>query len=186
MDDATILRDRARQLAKPLQEDREGTLNGEVEVVIFQLGHEKYALETVQVREVFPVRDITSVPGTPPWLLGIINVRGRILAVLDLPYLLGLEASVTTTATQRANKEDNTQEPVLILRGDLVENAGDVALSTEGIVGVSVLREREIEAAHALSGAPGARYLRGLTSSHISLLDATLLLSDAQLLVQDE
>ncbi len=142
------------------------------------------------MREVFSVADasqIAMLPGTPSWVRGILNVRGRILAVLDLQKLFGLPQQETVA-----------DAPVLILRGEVLteaalkeENestleAGDVALATNGVVGVRILPRAKLETGHALDGTPGARYLRGLTQDGIALLDAALLLSDVQLVVQAE
>ncbi len=81
---STILHERMLHLAAPLQDE---ALQGGLEIVVFWLAGERYAFETSQVREVFAVADATQIvalPGTPPWMQGILNVRGHILAVLDL------------------------------------------------------------------------------------------------------
>lgn len=160
----------------------------------------QYAFETAQVREVFLVTDasqIAKLPGTPPWVRGILNVRGHILAVLDLQKLFGLPEPETVF-----------EAPVLIVRGDVVtetalavkqegsgaDNAvrlepvavGDVALATTGVAGVQLLPRTQLETGHALEGTPGASYLRGLTQNGIALLDASLLLSDVKLVVHAE
>ncbi len=168
----------------------DNTANGPLNVAFGQ-----YAFETAQVREVFPVSDasqIAMLPGTPPWVRGILNVRGRILAVLDLQRLFGLPAQETISGA-----------PVLILRSELIAEAhiqaenedqanetlvvtGDVALATNGVAGVHIVPRTHLETGHSLDGTPGARYLRGLTQDGIALLDAALLLSDVQLNVQSE
>ena len=61
-----------------------------LEVVVLTLASERYAIESVYVREVHPVRDLTPLPCTPPFLAGVMNVRGDILAVYDLGILFGL------------------------------------------------------------------------------------------------
>lgn len=196
------LRQRTQNLARPLQEDE---TQDNLEIVVFRLGARSeeatnttvksglYAFETAQVREVFPIADasvIATLPGTPPWVRGILNVRGHILAVLDLQKLFGLPSTEAINA------------PVLILRGENTltaitheENAvsshqamttTDVALATTGVTGVQLLPRAQLETGHALDGTPGARYLRGLTQDGIALLDAALLFSDAQLTVQSE
>ena len=59
-------------------------------IIAFLLAHESYGIETAYVREVLPLRDLTPLPGTPPFVLGIINVRGEILSVLDLKQFFAL------------------------------------------------------------------------------------------------
>ena len=50
----------------------------------FQLGTHKYIIPIAEVSEVLTVKDITSIPHTPAWLVGISNVRGNLITVLDL------------------------------------------------------------------------------------------------------
>src|SRR6476620_10614486 len=85
-----ILEARARALAQ--QEAAENTLLGE-ETVIFQLGAGRYGVSARLVREVQPLAGYTPLPGTPPFVLGLINLRGRLLAALDIRPLLGSVAS---------------------------------------------------------------------------------------------
>ena len=78
----TILKARAKALAlEPEREKRKGEY---LEVVEFLLAYETYAIETAYVREVYPLKELTVLPCTPPFVLGIINVRGQILSVIDI------------------------------------------------------------------------------------------------------
>jgi len=72
-----ILRSRAEQLAKPLEAKVQGTRL--LEILEFTLGKERYAFASSCVREVFPLTEITPLPGLPAHVLGVVNVRGRIL-----------------------------------------------------------------------------------------------------------
>src|SRR6185369_5807442 len=71
---AKILRERAKATAR-VPPDREST-SGLIAIVEFLLADERYGIESVWVREVLPLRDLTPVPCTPPFVLGILNVRG--------------------------------------------------------------------------------------------------------------
>lgn len=83
-----ILRERAKTLAKPFEEP---TPRSEVlDLLVFSLAGERYAVETSFVLEVVPLRDLTPVPCTPPVILGVVNHRGRILPVIDFRRLLDL------------------------------------------------------------------------------------------------
>ncbi|HEY0073825.1 MAG TPA: chemotaxis protein CheW [Abditibacteriaceae bacterium] len=213
---STILRERMLRLAAPLQDE---SLQGGLEIVVFWLAGERYAFETSQVREVFALADATQIvalPGTPPWMQGILNVRGHILAVLDLQRLFGLPSpsqDATSVSGSTASAAMEAPPPVLILRGDLAPSdsssptsaeagagaangeravrsgssgSGDVALATAGVEDVRLLPPVHLEGGHSLEGTPGARYLSGLTQDGIALLDARLLFEDTQLLVQSE
>jgi len=50
----------------------------------FVLNNEEYGLEILKVREIIGVMDITHVPQTPPYIKGIINLRGKVIPVVDL------------------------------------------------------------------------------------------------------
>jgi purine-binding chemotaxis protein CheW len=64
----------------------------ELQLVIFQLGKEDYAIDVSQVREIIAMVGFTRMPNAPGYLKGIINLRGQILAVIDLAERLGIEA----------------------------------------------------------------------------------------------
>ncbi len=69
---------------------------GAMKLVCFRLHAQEYGADITEVKETIPVRPITRVFLTPPWLAGIINLRGDVVAVLDLAQLLGLPASTVT------------------------------------------------------------------------------------------
>jgi purine-binding chemotaxis protein CheW len=74
-------------------EDRAG------KYLTFQLGAEEYGIQVLQVREIIGVQDITTVPQTPAYIKGVINLRGRIAAVVDLRLKFGLSAAEYTSRT---------------------------------------------------------------------------------------
>jgi purine-binding chemotaxis protein CheW len=80
-----VLAERARALAT--QETAAAMATGE-ELLIFRLGDGGYSLPACAVREVQPLGDITPLPATPPFVVGLVNVRGRLLAALDIRPLL--------------------------------------------------------------------------------------------------
>ncbi len=63
----------------------------EIQLVAFQLGREEYAIEVSQVREIISMVDVTRMPNAPGYIKGVINLRGQILAVIDLAERLDIE-----------------------------------------------------------------------------------------------
>jgi purine-binding chemotaxis protein CheW len=59
-----------------------------VQIMIFVLGDTRYAVELSRVGEVVQQPSITPVPGLPAWILGVTNLHGDIVSVVDLPYFL--------------------------------------------------------------------------------------------------
>ena len=65
----------------------------------FQLGTEYFALEITRVREVLDYINITKVPRTPDFMLGVINLRGNVVPVVDLHLSLGMPPQERTVDT---------------------------------------------------------------------------------------
>ena len=65
----------------------------------FALGDEDYGLEILKVREIIAMMDITSVPRTPDFIKGVINLRGRVIPVFDLRLKFGMPAVEATDQT---------------------------------------------------------------------------------------
>jgi purine-binding chemotaxis protein CheW len=166
--DEAILLERARLLAR--EEIIGFSDETPLEIVEFILAGEHYAVEAAYLREVSPLRSLTPLPGTPPFVLGIINLRGVILSVLDIKKLFGL-----------ADKGLSDQAKVLVLSSPEME----FAILADAIVGNSSLLESTLR--NDLPTLTGIRrdYLRGLTAEHLVLLDAGRLLADPSLIVND-
>ncbi|HSN69044.1 MAG TPA: chemotaxis protein CheW [Thermoanaerobaculia bacterium] len=65
----------------------------------FRVAGEEYALGILEVREIIEFSSSTRVPGTPPWIRGVINLRGRVVPVIDLSVRFGLGATEVTQWT---------------------------------------------------------------------------------------
>jgi purine-binding chemotaxis protein CheW len=65
----------------------------------FAQGSEEYGLEILKVREIIGYMDITSVPQTPNYVLGVINLRGQVIPVVDLRSKFGMETAERTDQT---------------------------------------------------------------------------------------
>jgi purine-binding chemotaxis protein CheW len=60
-------------------------------LIVFRLGDEEYGLQIGQIKEVVPTPHITRLPQTPPYVKGVANIRGNIIAVVDLEEKFGLK-----------------------------------------------------------------------------------------------
>jgi purine-binding chemotaxis protein CheW len=65
----------------------------------FKLGVEEYGLEILKVQEIIKMMDITHVPRTPAFVRGVINLRGKVIPVVDLRLKFGMESRETTDKT---------------------------------------------------------------------------------------
>jgi purine-binding chemotaxis protein CheW len=147
-------------VADPGKEDRE------VQLVIFQLGREEFAVEVTQVREIIRMQDITRMPKAPSFVEGIINLRGQIIAVLDLAQRLSLEAAERGPETRI-----------------IVVEAGDVKVGmiVDSVSEVMRINEDEVEPSPAVE----AVYLKGVVKQDnrlIILLDLTRILATEEMM----
>lgn len=65
----------------------------------FQLASEEFGIQVLKVREIMGIQDITAVPQTPPHIKGVINLRGKVVPVIDLRLKFGLPAADYTAKT---------------------------------------------------------------------------------------
>ncbi len=127
----------------------------DTQIVVFALGRERYGLEISAVYEIIRQQPVTAVPQSPASVEGVINLRGRIIPVLDLRSRFGLPAA-TIGATSRvvvcdANglrvglMVDGVSE-VLMIPEDAVEPTPDIAVGTdtEYVRGVAKLDDQMI------------------------------------------
>lgn len=80
------------------QEEEAQDIGARVQLIIFKLGGEEYALEIDQIKEVVLTPGIAQIPQTPPYIKGVANIRGNIIAIIDLEEKFGLD-NVTNIAT---------------------------------------------------------------------------------------
>jgi purine-binding chemotaxis protein CheW len=163
-----ILRARAKALAK---EEKHEDAGGEyIEIVEFHLASETYGIESSYVREVCPLRELTPLPGTPPFVLGIINVRGRIVSILDIKKFFDLPDKGLTDLNK-----------VLILHGRTME----FGLLADALVGVRKIPTSELQASLPTLKGIREEYLKGVTKERVVILDAEKLLADKKIIVHD-
>ena len=88
------------------------------QMIVFELDKEEFAVPIKEVREVIKVIEIAAVPQSPPFILGIINLRGKIVPVLDLEKKFNLVREVNTTAQHIMIAEgvNNTMLGILVDR----------------------------------------------------------------------
>src|SRR5690348_6277995 len=67
--------------------------------LIFQLAGEEFGVQVLKVREIMGLQDVTAVPQTPAHIKGVINLRGKVVPVIDLRLKFGLLAAAYTQRT---------------------------------------------------------------------------------------
>ena len=163
-----ILETRARAVARPPARPDDSR---QLEILAFSLAGEAYGVETCHVREVCQLKDLTALPCTPPFIAGVMNLRGHILAILDLRRLFELPARGLTELNR------------VIVLGSAGDELGLLADSIDGVR--CAPRPDRPEGLATLTGIR-ERFLRGVTGEMLAVLDGGRLLSDAGLKVDEQ
>jgi len=163
-----ILKARARLLAS---ETAEVAAREFLDVIEFSLAAETYGIESAFVREVYPLKDFTPLPGTPPFVLGIVNVRGQILSVIDLKKFFNLPEKGLGQLNKAIIIRNDTMEFGIL--ADAVRDARPVPLET-------------VQAAPPTVTGIGAEYLKGVTGEGVIILAAEKILGDEKIIVRQE
>lgn len=134
--------------------------------VTFFLDNEKYGIKVMQVQEVLRMTEIAPVPGAPHYVLGIINLRGNVVTVIDSRKRFGLPQK----------EPDDSTRIVIIEAGDQV-----VGILVDSVAEVVDLRANDIETAPNVGTDESSKYIQGVSSQSgelLILVDVNKLLSD--------
>lgn len=164
----SILRARARALAMGNVEPDVGP---EIDVLEFLLGDDGYALEMQYVQEVHPLAELTPLPCTPSFVRGIVNLRGRILSVIDLDPLFGLQRK----------RLARMHELIVLHHGPMT-----FAVLADRILGVRRLPLRELQAGPSAPTGIPPDWIMGVTSGRYVVLHAKHLLTDKSIVIDQE
>lgn len=164
-----ILHRRALALAR--SESRDRPVEPGIEVIEFALGYERYAFEMEVVSEVFPFKELSPLPCVPPHITGIVNVRGRILAVVDLKKFFGLpEPGIA-----------DLHEMIIVKTATM-----ELGILVDYITGSKVLPLSIIQPPPPALADARRDYLRGIAPGPLAILDIVRLLDDPRMIVNDE
>jgi purine-binding chemotaxis protein CheW len=148
-------------------------MNRELHIVGFQVGRETYGVPITSLHEIVRVPEITAVPDAPDYLEGVINLRGKIVSVMDLRKRFG-------------DKQAKLKKQNRIL---VVEHGGKLAgLIVDSASEVLKIAAENVEAPPAVFQEGGLNCVTGLgkvSGRLIVLLDMTRLLAPASLLQQN-
>ena len=128
--------------------------NREGKYLTFNLAEEEYGIGILKVREIIGVMAITTVPRTPDYMKGVINLRGKVIPVVDLRLKFGIEAKGYTERTCIIVVEitGNNQK---ILIGTLVDSVSEVLN----------IKASEIEDAPNFGGHLDTAYILGMAKT---------------------
>lgn len=159
-----ILDERARALAVPPPADQ--PIGETIDVIRFELTHERYAVEARYVREVLRLQAFTPIPGAAALVLGISNIRGELLPLFDLRHFFSLDPRGVTDLSR------------IIVMG---EERAEFGVLAHEVSPVSTLPVRSLSAAGEAQVGLSRAYVRGVTSDALVVLDGQALLEEQAL-----
>jgi len=162
-----ILKERARALARPIAAHAQSATRS---VVVFSLGGERYALETQHVFSVTRLCDVFPLPGAAPHVLGLTSVQGELLVVFDLRVLMGTARPARTDATR-----------MLVLG----KKHAELAVIADAVHDVQSLSDSDLFASPTSAAEGEMQWLAAVTREAVSVFDASALLSDPRLYVDE-
>ncbi|MBW8190780.1 chemotaxis protein CheW [Neiella marina] len=135
--------------------------------VTFRLDNETYGINVMQVQEVLRYTEIAPVPGAPGYVMGIINLRGNVVTVIDTRSRFGLQSAEVTENSRIVIIEAEKQ-----VIGILVDSVAEVVY----------LRSSEIDSAPNVGTEDSAKFIQGVSNRD----DELLILVDLNKLLNDE
>ncbi len=163
------LRERAEILSqeKPALESRGKTIS----VLSFYLADEMYGVEAEYVERVLALKRFTDLPCTPDYILGIINVKGNIVAVIDIKKLFNV-----------AGKELTDQSQVIIL-----EDKGiNFGILIDEIIGLEEVELSELQEKPAEIAGIKSELIRGVTDKRLIIINTGELFQDPRIVINEE
>lgn len=136
--------------------------------VTFRLSGETYGINVMQVQEVLRYTEIAPVPGAPHYVLGIINLRGNVVTVIDTRNRFGLTTGEVT---------DNTRIVIIEAEGHVI------GILVDSVAEVVYLRQSEIETAPNVGNDESAKFIQGVCHKNdelLILIELDKLLSDTE------
>ncbi len=166
---------RAYQLAQEPEVEATGQT---LDLLVFRLGHERYGINVLNVREIYPLEQFTPVPRTPNFVAGVFSARGRILSVIDLHAFLGMPPQeykedakiIVVTNTNPSSEMTNLEIGIL---ANEIENV------------ITIFKD-DIDPALITRSGGNADYIQGVTNDLLEVLDLDVLLENKRLIVNDE
>ena len=167
-DEREVLARRTRELARPLEQDR--AAERKLRIVEFRLGTERYALEMDYVLEILPMLQWTALPCVPPFVMGLLNVRGQIFSIVDLRVIFGIASGAG----------DATKNVILLRHGEM-----RFGIFAEAIDGVRAVEAGQLQPPLATLHPRAARFVMAMMPGGSSLLSARKLLEDPDMIVNE-
>lgn len=164
-----ILKERA--LYYQSEEKKSIDLGEHINALQFILSGEKYTIDSSYVSEVILLEDMTSLPCTPDFILGVISVRGKIISVINIKSFFNLP----DTGISNLNR-------VIVVKNDSFE----IGILADEIIGNSIIYLDSLQKKIATVTEVPDNFIIGLTDERIIILDIKELLEEEKIIINEE
>jgi purine-binding chemotaxis protein CheW len=137
-----------------------------MEVVEFLLGGDAFGFELQRMSEVSPLVGVTAIPGSPSFVLGVINLRGQIVPIIDLRMLIGIEA----------NGPIVFNKGLIFRQGRLV-----VGFLADEVIGAKKVPISQLQYSVGMLCGADAAFVKAVSTERLIILDADKVLGDPRL-----
>lgn len=164
-----VLLERARLLSQRPEDDLKP---GErIDALIFVLSGEKYAVEASYILETLPLGDFTPIFCTPPFVLGVINLRGRIVSIIDLRRFFDLP-DIGLSDLNRV---------IVVNNGSM-----EFGILADSIAGMHSLDKASLKPPPETFTGIREEFVAGISPERLALLDLGKIMTDRRILVHEE
>lgn len=157
-----------------IEEDFMDTEDSQIQLVTFRLGNELYGVDIMAVKEIVRIQPIRPIPNAPNYMVGILNLRGEIIPIIDLHRRFNIAF---------ANEEDELDE---LESGFIILNINgkQLGIIIDRVSRVATVNFSDIQTAPRMSGGIGSEYIRGVVRNddgYLIILDIVRLFDPKEL-----
>jgi len=130
------------------------------QVLSFILGPEEYGVDILRVQEIKGWEKTTPIPNTPKYVMGVINLRGAVVPIIDLRIRFGLDDMTY----------DDTTVVIIVRSEDSAGTQKIIGLVVDGVSDVYAIQPKKLQVAPEMSGRVQSDYIRGLATINEKLI----------------
>jgi purine-binding chemotaxis protein CheW len=172
--------------AYALAEEPPAEVTGQtVDLLVFWLGGERYGMDVTNVREIYPMEQMTPVPRAPDFVTGVFSARGRILSIVDLRAFFSQSPSLVNGTGQ----EGVAQSKIIVVANTNPASETvqmELGVLADEVADVMTVFKDDLEPPLTTQAGIRVDYVTGLTADMMTVLNLNALLSDKRMIVYEE
>lgn len=166
---ANLLKERTKFLAKEL--DHKDKESGQLKIIEFSLANERYGVESPYIIKTVNLDEVTPLPCTPDFIVGIINEHGKIFTIINIKKIFNIPD----------NTEEHKSKAILLRKGKM-----EFGILIDEIIGEGIIPLNLIQESPSTLSITCGEYLKGITPQQLAILDVEKFLDDKRIIVDEE